>query len=217
MSNRQSAIREASRLGNWMLRELGREVRVARLMSGATQAQIGATLGLSASHVSRVENGLVKSLSLSALAMHAAAVGLKPWVALYPLVARPLDRPQLELLGRFRGRIGAMWEVTVEAAVPIKGDLRAADALLVGAGVRCMVEVITRLADFQAQLRAARRKQRDIGADHLIFVVAGTTTNRKALADAGAVVRDAFPLNTRETLAALAAGRGPGADGLVLI
>ena len=101
--------------------------------------------------------------------------------------------------------------------MPIQGDLRAADALLVGAGVRCMVEAITRLADFQAQVRAAHRKQRDIGAERLILVIAGTTTNRRALADAGSAVRDAFPLDTKSTMRALGAGVDPGGDGIVLI
>lgn len=48
--------------------------------------------------------------------------------------------------------------------MPLAGDLRAADALVSIPNCRIVVEVITRLADFQAQLRAARRKQRDLGA-----------------------------------------------------
>jgi len=80
-----------------------------------------------------------------------------------------------------------------------------------------MVEVMTRLADVQAQVRAARRKQRDLGAERLILVIGGTTANRRALTDAGAVLRDAFELDTRTTLQALAAGIDPGADGIVLL
>jgi hypothetical protein len=182
-----------------------------------TQREVGAALGASHSHVSRVELGQNKGYGLTDLCRHAAVVGLKPWVALYPRVARPLDHAQLQLLARLRSRISSSWKVVLEATVPVQGDLRAADALLIGAGVRCMVEVITRLADFQAQLRAAHRKQRDIGAERLIFVVAGTTTNRRAVAEAGSAVRDAFPLDTKATLRALAAGIDPGADGLVLI
>jgi hypothetical protein len=144
-------------------------------------------------------------------------VGLKPWIRLFPSAARPLDHAQLELLARFRTRISSSWQVILEATMPIQGDLRAADALLVGASVRCMVEVITRLADFQAQVRAAHRKQRDIGGDRLVIVIAGTTTNRRALADAGSAVRDAFPIDTKATMRALGAGEDPGADGIVLI
>ncbi len=217
MANRQAILRDAVRFGGWLLRDAGRELRVARLAAGMTQAEVGAALGASHSHVSRVELGQIKGYGLKDLCRHAAVVGLKPWLALYPRVARPLDRAQLQLLARFRPRISSSWKVMLEATVPIQGDLRAADALLIGDGVRCMVEVITRLADFQAQLRAAHRKQRDIGAERLIFVVAGTTTNRRALAEAGSAVRDAFPLDTKATLHALAAGVDPGADGLVLL
>jgi len=196
---------------------MGRELRVARLIAGMTQGQVGSVIRRSAAHVSRVEHGLIRSFGLRALSLHAAAVGLKPWIALYPRVARPLDHAQLALFARFRERIAASWQIRVEATMPIQGDLRAADALLIGAGIRCMVEVITRLADFQAQVRAAHRKQRDIGADRLILVIAANATNRRALTDAGSAVRDAFPLDTKATLRALGAGVDPGADGIVLL
>ena len=165
MPNRQSLIREAGRFGDWLLNDVGRELRVARLIAGMTQAEVGLALGRSVSHVSRVESGLIRSFGLRHLSLHAAVVGLKPWIALFPRVARPLDRAQLALFERLRPRIAGSWQIRLEATMPNGGDLRAADALLIGAGVRCVVELITRLADFQAQVRAAHRKQRDIGAE----------------------------------------------------
>lgn len=210
-------MRDAAQFGDWLLRDIGREVKVGRILLGRTQRDIGGILGRSASHVSRVEHGLIKGLGITDVTRHAAAVGLKPWIALFPRVATPLDRPQLDVLNRFRDRIAATWRVELEAVVPKYGDMRAADAILHGAGIRCVVEVITRLADVQAQIRAARRKQRDLGADRLVIVIGGTRTNRRVLADAGPVVRDAFPLDTRATLQALAAGTDPGADGIVLL
>lgn len=217
MANRQSAVREGARFGVWLLREIGRELRVARLIAGMTQSQVATVLGTSASHISRVEHGLIKGFGLVALSRQGAVVGLKPWIRLYPTVARPLDSAQLALFEKFRARIGTAWEVVIEAPMPLAGDLRAADATLTIPGCRCMVEVITRLADFQAQVRSAHRKQRDIGAARLILVVAGNDTNRRALRDAGVAVRDGFPLDTKATLRALAAGVDPGADGLVLL
>ena len=80
-----------------------------------------------------------------------------------------------------------------------------------------MVEVITRLADFQAQLRAARIKQRDLDADRLVFVVAGTTANRRALREVGATLTDAFPVHTKVALSRLGAGVDPGGDALILL
>jgi transcriptional regulator with XRE-family HTH domain len=217
MANRVSMLREATRFGEWLRKEIGRELRVARLTAGMTQRDVGGVLGRAASHVSRVEHGLIRGLGMEAIVRHAAVVGLKPWVRLFPTVARPLDAAQLALLRRFQARIGEVWGVILEVPMPRAGDLRAADALLTIPGCRCMVEVITRLADFQAQVRAAHLKQRDLGADRLIFVIAATTTNRRALRAAGSAVETAFPLATRATLHALAAGNDPGADGLVLL
>ncbi len=217
MANRQSRIGEAARLADWVLREIGREVRVARILSGMTQSQVAAILHTSTSHVSRVEHGLIKGITLTQLFRHAAIVGLKPYIKLFPLVARPMDHAQLALFTRFRERIGNAWQVIVEAPMPIVGDLRACDALLSIPGCRCVVEVITRLADLQAQLRSARRKVRDLEADRLIFVVLGTETNRRALRDAGRAVDDAFPLRTKAALARLAEGVDSGADALIML
>jgi transcriptional regulator with XRE-family HTH domain len=217
MPNRQSIGREAGRFSTWLLRDLGRELRVARLIAGMTQVEVAARLGTSAAHVSRVEHGLLTTFNVVELTRHAAVVGLKPWVRLYPVIARPLDSGQLALLSRFRVRISDAWSVTLEAPMPIPGDLRAADALMAINGCTCVVEVITRLADFQAQLRAALIKKRDLHATRLILVVAANATNRRALLQAGAAVDDAFPLGTKATLRALAAGMDPGADGLVLL
>jgi transcriptional regulator with XRE-family HTH domain len=217
VANRQSILREATRLGEWLVVEIGRELRVARITSGMTLANVAAILGTSISHVSRVERGLIRGIGLRALTRHAAAVGLKPYVRLYPAISRPMDRAQLALFARFRDRLATTWRIQLEVPIPRAGDLRAADALLTIPGCTVMVEVITRLADLQAQLRAARLKQRDLGADRLVFVVLGSGTNRQALQAAGAAVRDAFPLDTKAVLRHLAAGTDPGADGLVLL
>lgn len=216
MANRQSSLREASRAAAWSLRALGRELRVARITGGMTQRAVGARIGRSASHVSRVENGLISGLTMAQLHRHAAAVGLKPFVNLYPAVARPLDHAQLTLLSAFRGRLRDAWQVDLEVPMPIAGDLRAADAVISRRGLRIMVEVITRMADFQAQLRAARRKARDLGTDRLVFVVAATATNRQALRDAGPAARDAFRVGSRAALRRLSLGDDPGADALIL-
>ncbi|MDQ3345980.1 MAG: helix-turn-helix domain-containing protein, partial [Chloroflexota bacterium] len=72
MANRTSPIREAGRLAAWLLKDLGRELRVARILAGFTQAQVARQLGKSTSYVSRVENGLVTSLSVADLTRHAS-------------------------------------------------------------------------------------------------------------------------------------------------
>lgn len=217
MANRQSVIRESSRLGDWILRELGRELRVARLTAGLRLIDVASALRTSISHVSRVENGLIKGIGVPALTRHAAVVGLKPYFKLYPAISRPLDAAQLALLARFRERIHPSWHVKLEVPMAKIGDLRAADAMLTIPGCRCMVEVITRLADFQAQLRSAHLKQRDLNADRLILVVAATTTNRRTLRLAASAMQAGLSLDTKQTLRLLAAGADPGADGLVVL
>ncbi len=201
----------------WTLRNVGRELRVARLMAGMTQGAVGVRLGRAGSHVSRVEHGLIPGLTMAQLHRHAAIVGLKPWINLYPAVARPLDHAQLALLGAFRMRLHPAWRVELEVPMPITGDLRAADAVISISGTRFVVEAITRLADFQSQVRAARRKVRDLEGNRLIFVVAATRTNRMVLRDAGRSVEDAFPVGMRTALAGLKEGTDPGGDALLLL
>ena len=77
--------------------------------------------------------------------------------------------------------------------------------------------MITRLADLQAQVRAAQLKARDIGATRLVIVATGTHANRRALADARPSLVQSFELDTRAVVAALAAGRDPGRDAFILL
>lgn len=217
MANRQSPLRDASHLGQQLLRQTGQELRVARLTQGMRQREVARLLNTSISWVSRVEHGLIKGIGLPAITRHAAAVGLKPWIRLFPLASRPLDQAQLALFSRFRERIGDAWQVILEAPMPRMSDLRAADVLLVRPGCRCVVELVTRLADLQAQLRNGRLKVRDLGADRLIFVVAGTSANRRMLRSIGPALDASFPVGTKRALERLAAGADPGADAIILL
>ena len=101
--------------------------------------------------------------------------------------------------------------------MPRPGDLRAVDAVLTRPGRTLAVEAITRLADLQAQLRAAQLKSRDVGADRLVLLVNASTANRNALHAAAGLVRAALPSTTRRALSALASGADPGGDALVLL
>lgn len=217
MANRMSPLRDAARLGAWLLKDIGRELRVARILAGLTQRGVARQLGRERSHVSRVESGLVAGIKMADLTRHAAIVGLRPFVKLYPVGRRVMDGPQLALLAKFRTRLAATWLVALEVPMPLPGDLRAADALISIPGCRCMVEVITRLADFQAQLRTARLKQRDLGADYLIFVIGGTNTNRRVLREAADAVADALPVSTKAAMRLLGEGLDPGGDAIVIL
>ena len=76
--------------------------------------------------------------------------------------------------------------------MPLERDLRAVDARLTRGDVTIAVEAITRLADVQAQVRAAQLKRRDIGATRLLLLVGATRANREALREAEPIVTAAF-------------------------
>jgi hypothetical protein len=100
--------------------------------------------------------------------------------------------------------------------MPIPGDLRAWDELLTGP-TSIGVEAETKPTDLQAVERAVGTKQRDSHAERAILLVADTNANRDVVRSHIATLRQTFPLDTRATLAALAVGRDPGANGLVIL
>jgi hypothetical protein len=180
-------------------------------------ADVGRAVRRSPSWISRAERGLVPGVGFDDLVVLGASVGLKLWTTTFPAERAIQDAPQLTLLRRFRARVGEGWHWSFEVIVPIAQDLRAADAVLESGPIRVMVEAFTRLADAQAQLRAVQVKARDMGISRVVIVVAATKVNRRALAEAASVIAADFPIGTRATLAALAAGRDPGANGIVVI
>lgn len=218
MAIRTRSDHEAARLGRWILADLGRELRLARRSAGLRQVDVAKAIGTSTSRISRVENGRIARFNVMALCRHAAAVGLRPSVKLYPAGRRLLDRPQIELLARFRKRLHPDWTWETEVPMPRPEDLRSGDCRISVPGCSVLVEAYTRLSDWQSQTAAAARKKRDLGADRLIILLAATHANRAAAAEASAIAVDgSFPLRTKATLAALAEGRDPGADAIVFI
>ncbi len=197
--------------------EIGDQLRTARHILGVTLRQLGPVIGASASEISRRELGKSRRLTGEKLALHAAAVGLRLSIKLWPVGGGVRDAAQARYIAAFVARVGRLWSVILEAPIPIAGDLRAVDVVLTRGAVRIAVEVITRLADLQAQVRAAELKARDLGATRLIFVIAGTHANRRALAAVRPTLVSSFDLDTRRLLADLAAGRDPGRDGIVVL
>jgi len=79
-----------------------------------------------------------------------------------------------------------------------------------------MVEAETHLSDVQATERKIHLKQRDAGMPRVILLLRDTRHNRRILAESPGL-RRAFPLTSRQVLAALRAGRDPGGDGIVFL
>jgi transcriptional regulator with XRE-family HTH domain len=215
-ANRTSQLHEASIQATWLLQRLGRELRLARYAAGLRQAAIGLRVGLSDSEISRIERGQAAGLTVAALHRHAALVGLRVWIRLYPGGRRVLDAPQIALMDRLRARLRGSWGWQLEVPVAIEGDFRAADALLSRGDVTIAVEAITRLSDVQAQVRAAQLKRRDIGATRLLVLVGGSRANRAALREAAPLISAAFLTGTRKLVQTLADGRDPGGDCLLV-
>jgi transcriptional regulator with XRE-family HTH domain len=217
MANRVRRIDEATIAGRRLQVQLGAELREARLARALRQIDVARATSVSHARISRVELGLLRDLAISDVARHGAAVGLRLHARFYPTGVGLRDAAQLDLLRRFRARIGDAWSWQLEAPLNIPGDMRAFDLLLTRAGGSVAVEAMTRLRDAQAQLREATRKQRDGQVSRLVVLLAATHHNREALASAADVLAMAFPLATRATLAALANGEVPGQNGVVLL
>ncbi len=216
MPSRSKAVESAIRLANSTMAAVSEELRGARILRGLAQEEVGRALGVSRMRISRVERHRVQSISLEYLARHAAVVGLRLSVKLYPIGGALRDAAQARYIARFVERIGHLWRVRLDVPIPLPGDLRGIDVYLTGA-CSIAVEVVTRLTDLQAVLRAAQLKRRDIGADRMILVVAGTHANRRTLDEARSTLLATFDLDTRRTLAKLVGGEDPGRDAIVVI
>ena len=217
MATTKRATAEARRHWIRTSAEVGDQLRTARLVRGISQARLGATIGVSQAEISRRELGRSHRVLGESLAVHAAAIGLRLSVKLWPIGGGVRDAGQARLVAAFVARAGRQWKVTLEAPIPQAGDLRAVDVLLGRGETRIAVEAITRLADVQAQVRAAQLKARDVRASRLILAIAGTHANRRELSAVAPALISAFDMDTRRLMSALVAGRDPGRDGIVVL
>ncbi|MGH2489863.1 MAG: helix-turn-helix transcriptional regulator [Candidatus Limnocylindria bacterium] len=216
MANRQPRRTESSRHVVGLLHAIGDDLREARLSAGLNQADVARKLGTTRRRLGRIERGRVPLVPLADLAMHAEIVGLRLHAKLYPGGPPLRDKAQLALLDRLHRRLSSAWQVHLEEPIPLPGDQRAWDMVLRRGNVVVGVEAITRLRDVQAQVRAARLKQKEAEITRLVLLVAATHANRRALAAAGPM-HAAFPLMTRSALAALGAGADPRDDAILLL
>jgi transcriptional regulator with XRE-family HTH domain len=196
--------------------EAAAELRNARLRAGLTLRAVGTAAGVSYVTILRNESATLPGPKPMMLARHAAAVGLRARIRLYPGDGAIRDAGQVALIRSIRERIGNAGRWAFEVPIPLPGDQRALDAVLAVASGRIGLEFYVRLADCQAQLRAAHLKQRDAGLDRLVIVVKATHANRRALREAEPAIADTFPGTTRPLLATLAAGKLPTTNGVIL-
>lgn len=215
MTTRIGPIARARRIADADELHVCRNISQGRRGAGLSQEELGRACGLSRSQVARLEAGS-RHGTIRELACLGAAVGLDVRLRAYPVGDAIRDAGQSRLLERLHVRVHPSLGWATEVPLPIEGDLRAWDAVIRGRDWRRPVEAETVLDDLQATRRRLALKQRDGGEDHVILLVADTRRNRAALAAAPGAFAD-LPLNTREVLAALAAGHDPGASGVVIL
>ena len=202
--------------GNLLLRRVGDELHGARMAAGLSSRAVGALAGISHVQVIRIERGLAPHVRIETLATLASALGHELSLRIHPIGPPVRDKAHVALLQRFAARLGPDIAWQTEVPVPLPGDLRSADGLAAGRDFDAIVEAETRLHDVQATERRLRAKQRDLDTTHAILLVADTRHNRGVIA-AIPELRRQFPVGTRACLAALRAGRDPGADCLVIL
>lgn len=187
------------------------------MAAGLSLQDVGRAVRLSHSQVSRIERAAHSSVSVMQLARIGSIVGLELSVRTYPNGAPLRDHAHIALLQRFRARVSAKLSVRSEVPLPIPGDLRAWDMVILGAGDPIGVEVETRLTDIQALERRIALKARDGGVRRVLLVVSASRGNRLAVRDSLTLLQTEFPVRAGLALAALADGRDPGGSALILI
>lgn len=200
-----------------MRRTVGAEIRSARLSAGMSLKEAGALAGMSHAQFARIERGLLPTVSVDQLARACAAVGLRLVVRAEAGPGPAIDAGQLAMLDRFRRLLPDLPALATEVPFPNPGDPRAWDAVLRLEGRRIAFEAESRLRDAQALDRRCQTKLRDGAADVLILLVNDTAHNRAFLAEHREALRSTFPLDGRQVLRALRAGRVPERNGLLLI
>lgn len=200
-----------------MARQLGEDLRAARLASGLSQATAGGAAGMTHTQFGRIERGEIGGLTFDQVSRAACAVGLKLAARLYTDGDAVRDAAQLRLLERFRLvlPLGTSWQT--EVPLPIPGDRRAWDAVIGLRGRRAGCEAETRLTDIQALERRLALKARDGVVDVLILVVADTAHNRAVLEQEREALRSLLPVDGRDVRNALRSGRLPRAGGLIVL
>jgi transcriptional regulator with XRE-family HTH domain len=196
---------------------IGREIRSARHSAGLSLRRAGGAVAMSHSQFGRIERGVLANVTLLQLARACAAVGLRLVLRTYPDGDPVIDQAQLALLRRLRVRLPAGASCRFEVALPIAADRRAWDAVIDIAQSSFAVEAETRLRDIQAMTRRIAIKQRDGRMAVVVLLVSDTAANRRTLAEHRPALVAQFPLDGRAVLRSIAAGRPPGASGIVVL
>jgi transcriptional regulator with XRE-family HTH domain len=189
---------------------LGRQLRALRIRKRRRQEDVGREAGLSRSKVSRIERGLLGSISVGDLERVADALGATIDVRLR-WQGEGLDRLLDEAHSRLVDVVvtflrAAGWDVVIEASYSFWGERGSIDILAYhrATGIVLVIEVKSIVPDSQALLHALDRKTRlarKIAAErgwrvtHVarLLVIGASDTSRRRVARLAATYDTAFP------------------------
>jgi transcriptional regulator with XRE-family HTH domain len=217
MTANERSVARASRRAREIAMQVGEEIHLARLATGLSQQELGSVLGFSHSKVGRIERAQDGSVVVGDLMRLAAAVGLELSVRAFPTGSPHRDHAHAALLDRLRRRLHPALRWRTEVPFPAMSDLRAWDAVIRGHEFKVGVEAETRVRDGQALERRIALKQRDGAMVWVILLLPDTRANRAFVRARAADLGAAFGLDASAVLTALAEGRDPGGDALILL
>ena len=205
------------RRGRQTLAALVGEARAARIDRGLTLEDVADAMQISPSWLSRIERGLIDSVSIVEMSELLALVGLDLSARAFP-AAQPLrDAGHAALLASLRERLHRSLRWATEVPLPIPGDLRAWDAQIAGTSWVFGVEAEMRPTDAQALQRRLALKLRDYGqVDGVIVLLPQTRHVTSFLAAAEPLLGPMFPVPGPRALEVLAAGVAPGGSSIVV-
>jgi len=219
MSARDDPIERGRQKGLAAQHRFQAEIREARLTLGKSQRVAASEAGIDPAVWSRLERGAREALTLGLVGRMAAAVGLDAVLQFYPADRVLRDIGHVKLLRDVRTLLGAEWRWRYEVLVGTYPDQRAWDAVATHprTGTVIHVEAETRLRDCQALMRRIESKRAVIAGSRVVLAIRSSRGNRIAVDEARDLLASAFPVPTREALAALRGGTDPGGDAIVLV
>ena len=127
------------------------------------------------------------------------------------------DAAHVRLLARFRAKLPATIRFTTELPLRYDRDLRAWDGEVAASNGSCKIEAETALHDLQATDRKIALKMADDRVAHVILLVSETRRNQRVLREYRELIRERYPLDTREVMGTLQGGQVPRRGGLVVL
>jgi transcriptional regulator with XRE-family HTH domain len=217
MATRERAIDRGSARGEWLLRLIGTEIRLARRNLGLSLRAVAAEVGISKTELARIERGLAPWVSLVVLAKVCAVVGLDLSARAYPGGTPLRDARHTRLLAKLRARLHASLRWMSEVPMPDERDQRSWDGVIVGPGWWYGVEAELNPFDGQATLRRIGAKLRDSNAAGVILLMPDTRQTRIFRREFVSLLAADYPMPARVALARLAAGEQPGGSAIVIL